>query len=229
MAGNPRQDLQTIAAMSAIPSNVTVIDHPLVRVKLARLRDESTPSAEFRTVAREIAALLAYAATSNLATVTERIRTPLTECDGAKLEKPIVVVPILRAGLGMVDGMLLILGKATVGHIGMRRDEKTHRPACYYFNVPMPLTEVEVIVVDPMLATGHSASESITRLKAAGAKSLRFICFLSTPEGLAHLASNHPDVPIFTGAVDCGLNERAFIVPGLGDAGDRYFGTPAAG
>jgi len=214
--------------MSAIPSNVTAIEHSLVRVKLARLRDERTPSPEFRAVARELAGLLAFAATRDLATVTGRVRTPLTECDGATLARPLVVVPILRAGLGMLDGILPILGEATVGHIGMCRDEETHLPHCYYFKVPAHLAESDVLVADPMLATGHSASESITRLKAAGAKHLRFLCFLSAPEGLAFLAANHPDVPIFTGAIDAGLDERAFIVPGLGDAGDRYFGTPPA-
>jgi uracil phosphoribosyltransferase len=200
-----------------------------VRIKLARLRDERTRSEEFRTVARELAALLAFAATRDLPTLTERIRTPLTECDGAKLARPIVVVPILRAGLGMVDGILQFFGEASVGHIGMRRDEKTHLPECYYFNMPAHLAESEVILVDPMLATGHSTSESITRLKAAGARHLRFVCFLSAPEGLSYLAATHPDVPIFTGAIDSGLDERAFIVPGLGDAGDRYFGTPPGG
>jgi uracil phosphoribosyltransferase len=213
--------------MSAIPSNVTVVEHPLVRVKLARLRDERTPPAEFRTVARELAALLAFAAMSDLGTVAERIRTPLTECDGAKLARPVVVVPILRAGLGMVDGILPFLGDAAVGHIGMRRDEMTHLPSCYYFNVPAHLAESDVIVVDPMLATGHSLGESLTKLKAAGASHLRFICFLSAPEGLAYLAATHPDVPVFTGAIDSCLDECAFIVPGLGDAGDRYFGTPS--
>jgi uracil phosphoribosyltransferase len=221
--------LTIIQPMSAIPSNVTAINHPLVRVKLARLRDERTPAHEFRTVARELAALLAFEATRDLSTITGRIRTPLTECDGAKLARPIVVVPILRAGLGMLDGILPLLGDATVGHIGMRRAEITHLPECYYFNAPAHLAESDVLVLDPMLATGHSASESITKLKAAGAKHLRFICFLSAPEGLAFLAATHPDVPIFTGAIDSCLDERAYIVPGLGDAGDRYFGTPPAG
>jgi len=214
--------------MNSIPSHVTLVEHPLVRVKLTRLRDERTTSAEFRALAQELAALLAFAATRDLATVTERIRTPLTDCDGAKLGRPVVIVPILRAGLAMLDGILPFLSDATVGHIGMRRDEKTHLPHCYYFNVPANLAEADVIVVDPMLATGQSVSESITQLKAAGAKRIRFICFLSTPAGLACLAAKHPDVPVFTAAIDFGLDHRAFIMPGLGDAGDRYFGTPPA-
>ncbi len=209
----------------SLPANVTVVDHPLVRVKLARLRDERTPSSEFRTNARELAALLAFAATHDLPTVTEKIRTPLTECDGERLARPLVIVPILRAGLGMAEGILPFFGDAGVAHIGMRRDETTHLPACYYFNAPANLSEAEVILVDPMLATGHSAGESITKLKAAGARHIRFVCFLSAPEGIAYLTSAHPDVPIFTGALDARLDERAYIVPGLGDAGDRYFGT----
>jgi uracil phosphoribosyltransferase len=212
----------------SLPSTVTVVDHPLVRVKLARLRDERTSSADFRTNAHGLAALLAFAATRDLSTVAEKIRTPLAECDGARFERPIVFAPILRAGLGMAEGILSFFGDAGVAHIGMRRDETTHLPASYYFNAPANLAEADVIVVDPMLATGHSAGETIAKLKAAGARRIRFICFLSAPEGIAHLTSAHPDVPIFTGSVDVRLDERAYIVPGLGDAGDRYFGTVPA-
>jgi uracil phosphoribosyltransferase len=209
----------------SLPKNVTVVEHPLARVKLARLRDERTPPREFRRNAQELAVLLAFAATRDLVTAPEKIRTPLIECDGAKLVRPIVVVPILRAGLGMCDAILPFLGDAAVGHIGMRRDESTHLPSSYYFNTPAHLSEADVIVVDPMLATGHSAGDSITKLKAAGAKNIRFICFLAAPEGIAYLTAQHPDVAIFTSTVDERLNENAYIVPGLGDAGDRYFGT----
>lgn len=209
----------------SLPPNVTLIEHPLARVKLARLRDERTPPREFRRNAQELAVLLAFAATRDIETVAEKIRTPLMETDGAKLVRPIVVVPILRAGLGMSEAILPFLGDAAVGHIGMRRDETTHLPASYYFNAPAQLGEADVLVVDPMLATGHSGADAITKLKQAGAKRIRFICFLAAPEGIAHLSSQHPDVAIFTSAVDLRLNERAYIVPGLGDAGDRYFGT----
>ncbi len=211
----------------SLPQNVTVVEHPLARVKLAQLRDERTPPREFRRNAQELAVLLAFAATRDLETVPEKIRTPLAETDGARLVRPIVVVPILRAGLGMSEAILPFLGDAAVGHIGMRRDEITHRPSSYYFNAPAQLAEADVLVVDPMLATGHSSSDAITKLKQEGARRIRFICFLAAPEGIAHLAAQHPGVAIFTGAVDLRLNEHAYIFPGLGDAGDRYFGTLA--
>ena len=214
---------------TALPPTVTVICHPLVQVKLTRLRDERTPPCEFRARLTEIAALLVFEATRDLATLSDCIRTPLAAYDGAVLARPIVVVPILRAGLGMMDGMLPLLGGASVGHIGMRRDESTHLSACYYFNVPSHLPEADVIVVDPMLATGHSASEAIVKLKKSGATRIRFVCVVSCPEGLAHMAAAHPDVRVFTAEVDAGLDDRAYIVPGLGDAGDRYFGTVPPG
>lgn len=209
----------------SLPKNVTVVEHPLARVKLARLRDERTPPREFRRNAQELAVLLAFAATRDLATMPEKIRTPLAETDGAQLMRPIIVVPILRAGLGICDAILPFLGDAVVGHIGMRRDEATHLPTSYYFNTPTHLGEADVLVVDPMLATGHSGADSIAKLKQAGARRIRFICFLAAPEGIAHLSAQHPDVAIFTSAVDERLDERAYIFPGLGDAGDRYFGT----
>ena len=212
----------------ALPSTVTVVSHPLVHVKLTRLRDERTPTAEFRSLLAEIAGLLLCEATRDIGTVPQRISTPLAPCEGTALARPIVVVPILRAGLGMADAMLPLLGGASVCHIGMRRDETTHLPTCYYFNMPSHLPESDVIVVDPMLATGNSASESIARLKQSGARHIRFVCIVSCPEGLAHLSAAHPDVRIFTAAVDSGLDARAYIVPGLGDAGDRYFGTSPA-
>jgi uracil phosphoribosyltransferase len=214
-------------AMSApsLPKNVTLIEHPLARIKLSRLRDERTVPREFRRNAQELAVLLAFAATSDIAIASEKIRTPLAETDGAKLVRPIVIVPILRAGLGMAEAILPFLDDATVGHVGMRRDETTHRPSPYYFNAPAQLAAADVLVVDPMLATGHSSADTITKLKQEGARRIRFLCFLAAPEGIAHLCAQHPDVAIFTSAVDLRLNERAYIVPGLGDAGDRYFGT----
>jgi uracil phosphoribosyltransferase len=211
--------------MPALPSKVTVIDHPLVRVKLTRLRDQRTGLEDFRGRLEEVAAMLAFEATRDLSTRPDSIRTPLATHEGAELARPVIVVPILRAGTGMAGGMLPFLPGASIGQIGMRRDEKTHLAECYYVNVPANLGAADVIVVDPMLATGHSAAGAIAKLKESGAKHIRFICCVSCPEGLAFLSAAHPDVAIFTGCVDPGLDERAYIVPGLGDAGDRYFGT----
>lgn len=211
--------------MQAIPQGVTVVEHPLVRVKLTQLRDERTEPGEFRALLAELALLLTMEATRDFSTRPCKVRTPLDDYEGAALARPVVIVPILRAGLGMVDGMLRVLPGASVGHIGMRRDEKTHRPACYYFNMPPDYARADIIVVDPMLATGHSASEAIAKLKEGGAKSIRFLCVVSCPEGLAQIHGAHADVPVFTAAVDERLNEKAYIVPGLGDAGDRCFGT----
>jgi uracil phosphoribosyltransferase len=211
--------------MSALPPGVTVIEHPLVRVKLTKLRDQHTRSEEFRARLAELSTLLVFEATRDLTTRSQRIHTPLAAHEGSSLARPIIIAPILRAGLGMVEGMLHVLADVSVGHIGMKRDEHTHRPESYYFNLPKHLPEADVLVVDPMLATGHSASAAISKLKESGAQRIRFICCVACPEGLKHLQSTHPDVPVFTAAVDSGLNEKAYIVPGLGDAGDRYFGT----
>lgn len=210
---------------AAIPPGVTVVDHPLIRVKLTRMRDAGTQPAEFRARLAELSTLLVFEATRDLETRVERIRTPLAGHDGSVLARPIIVAPILRAGLGMVEGMLDVLADVSVGHIGMKRDEHTHRPASYYFNLPRHLADADVLVVDPMLATGHSATAAITKLKEAGAKRIRLICCVSAPQGLAQVRGEHPDVPVFTAAVDVGLDENAYIVPGLGDAGDRSFGT----
>ena len=204
---------------------VTVIEHPLLRVKLTTLRDHRTGPEEFRTRLAELATLLLFEATRDLSTQPLLIRTPLCEHEGAELARPIVLVPILRAGLGMVGGILPFLPGASVGHIGMKRDEHTHRPLPYYCNLPAHIPHAEVLVLDPMLATGHSATDSITQLKAAGARHLRFLCCLSAPAGLTQLHTAHPDVPIYTAAVDDGLDAHAYITPGLGDAGDRCFGT----
>ena len=204
---------------------VTVVEHPLIRVKLTRIRDVRTSSEVFRARLSELASLMLFEATRDLATRAEVIQTPLAEYEGAALLRPIIIAPILRAGLGISEGMLRILPDATVAHIGMKRDEHTHRPVAYYFNPPSNLPEADVIVADPMLATGHSASASISLLKEAGATRIRLVCCVSCQEGLAQIHTAHPDVPIFTAAIDPVLNERAYIVPGLGDAGDRFFGT----
>ena len=211
--------------MSDSPAHLTVIEHPLVQVKLTQLRDVATASNDFRARVSELAMLMVFEATRDLATRAQSVRTPLAEHEGRAFVKPIIVAPILRAGLGMLEGLLQLLPDVSVAHIGMFRDEQTHRPHSYYFKAPAHLAEADVLVVDPMLATGWSATGAIGQLKENGARAIRFICLVSCREGLEQLHGTHPDVPIFTAAIDPVLNERAFIVPGLGDAGDRYFGT----
>ncbi len=207
------------------PAGVTVIDHPLVRVKLTQLRDVTTGSEDFRSRLNELATLMVFEATRDLPTRPHPIQTPLAPYEGAELAQPLVIAPILRAGLGLVAGMLDLLGDVGVAHIGMFRNEHTLRPESYYFKAPPHIAEADVLLVDPMLATGWSATAAIARLKEAGATRIRFVCLVSCPAGLTQLRTAHPDVQIFTAAIDSGLNERAYIVPGLGDAGDRYFGT----
>lgn len=204
---------------------VTVIDHPLIRVKLTTVRDRTTPSEEFRRELRELANLMTFEIARDFPIVERVVETPLAPYAGAALARPVIIAPILRAGLGFVDGMLQVLSNASVGHIGMYRNEVTHRPESYYFKLPSHLSSAEVLVVDPMLATGWSATGAITQLKEKGARYLRYVCLVSCPEGLQQLRTTHPDVPIFTAAIDPELNADAYIVPGLGDAGDRYFGT----
>lgn len=211
--------------LSSIPSGVTVVDHPLVKIKLTELRAADTTPAVFRTRLCELATLMAFEVTRTLPSAPRTIRTPLADHEGAILARPLVLAPILRAGLGMLEGMLKILSEASVAHIGLYRNEETHLPESYYFKAPRHLAEADVIVADPMLATGGSATVAISQLKERGARSLRYVCLVSCPPGIQHLQEAHPDVPIFTAAIDPELNSRAYIVPGLGDAGDRYFGT----
>jgi uracil phosphoribosyltransferase len=208
-----------------LPAGVTLIEHPLVQVKLTQLRDVRNHSSEFRARLNELSTLVVYEATRSLATRPERIRTPLADYDGQALARPVVVAPILRAGLGLIEGMLGLLPDVSVAHIGMFRNERTHRPESYYFKAPSHLAQADVILVDPMLATGFSATGAVTKLKSAGATAIRYVCLVSCPQGLAQLRGAHPDVEIFTAAIDPALDENAYIVPGLGDAGDRYFGT----
>lgn len=217
--------VKSLAVISAKLDGVTIIDHPLIRVKLSRLRDVNTGCEEFRRELRELATLMVVEVTRDLPTTPLRLRTPLAECEGSVLARPIIVAPILRAGLSFVDGMLNVLPDASVGHIGLFRNEETLRPESYYFKFPSHLATAEVIVVDPMLATGWSATAALTQLKESGAVNLRFVCLVTCHAGLAQLRGAHPDVPIFAAAIDPELDERGYIVPGLGDAGDRYFGT----
>ena len=208
-----------------VQENTVLVDHPLVRAKLTRLRDKNTPFEEFRRGISEVSALMAFEATRDFETVARVVETPLANYEGAALRRPVILAPILRAGLGMVEGMCKVLPEASVGHIGLYRDETTHRPQHYYFNLPAHLSQAEVVVLDPMLATGWSATAALDRLKEKGATRLRLVCLVSCPEGLEQVRKAHPEVRVFTAAIDEGLNEKAYIVPGLGDAGDRYFGT----
>ena len=210
----------------AVPDTVTVVDHPLVLHKLTLMRDKHTPSAVFRQLLREISLLLAYEVARDLPITTQTIETPLAEMEAPILKgKKLVVVSILRAGNGLLEGMLDLMPSARVGHIGIYRNPVTLEPVEYYMKVPEDIAERRVIVVDPMLATGNSVSAAISRLKQKGAKDIKLVCLLSAPEGIAHVTRDHPDVHVFTAAVDSHLNSHGYIVPGLGDAGDRMFGT----
>ena len=211
--------------MTTPAANLTVMEHPLLAVKLAALRDRATPTAEFRQHLQDVSGLLLVEASRGWATAARNVETPLAIAQGATLAKPAMLVQILRAGLGMVDGMLHLLRDASVGHLGLYRDEKTLRPVSYYRRLPRNIAEAEVLLLDPMLATGYSACEAVAVLKSHGARAIQFVCVVACPEGVAQLQSAHPDVPIVTATVDAGLNEVGYIVPGLGDAGDRYFGT----
>lgn len=206
--------------------HLTVVKHPLVQHKLTLMREKETSTAVFRQLLREISQLLAYEVTGELPMTTKRIETPLTEMDAPVLDgRKLALISILRAGNGLLDGMLELIPSARVGFVGLYRDEKTLLPVQYYFKVPDLLDERLVIVVDPMLATGNSSSAAVDLLKGAGATDIRFLCLLAAPEGVAKMKENHPDVPLVTASLDDRLNELGYILPGLGDAGDRMFGT----
>ncbi|TVR27601.1 MAG: uracil phosphoribosyltransferase [Balneolaceae bacterium] len=204
---------------------VTIIDHPVVSRDLTILRQTSTETAEFRSAIGRIATILAYFALKELPLKEKDIETPITTAKGYEIATNIIIVPILRAGLSLVDAIINFVPDAKVGHLGMYRDETTHQPVDYYSNLPAGLEDGLTLVVDPMLATGGSADDAIAFLKKQGAKNIRFISLISAPEGLERILKKYPDVSIITAAVDEKLNSDAFIVPGLGDAGDRYFGT----
>ncbi len=205
---------------------LTIVKHPLIQHKLTEMRDKSTPPAQFRRLLRQISFLLAYGATEDLDLTTRKIETPMEKGDFPALAgRNLCLVSILRAGNGLLEGMLDLVPEARVGHVGLYRDHDTLEAIEYYFKVPEAIEERQVFVVDPMLATGHSASAAISRLKNAGARHLTFICLLAAPDGARALAEDHPDVPIYTAALDRELNEKGYILPGLGDAGDRIYGT----
>lgn len=206
--------------------HLTVVSHPLVQHKLTLMREVSTSTAVFRQLLREISTLLAYEVTRNLPMASRRIETPLTAMDAPVLDgRKLALVSILRAGNGLLDGMLDLIPSARVGFVGLYRDEETLKPVQYYCKLPGDLKERLVIAVDPMLATGNSSAAAIELIKEAGATNIRFLCLLAAPEGVQRMKEAHPDVPIVTAAVDERLNELGYIVPGLGDAGDRMFGT----
>ncbi len=209
-----------------MPDNVTLVDHPLVQHKLALMRRKETRTAEFRQLLREIALLLGYEVTRDLPLTSEEIETPLTEMTAPRLEgKKMVLVSILRAGNGLLEGMLDLIPSARVGHIGLYRDPETLVAVEYYFTVPRDLSDRLVIVVDPMLATGNSAVAAVSRLKEEGANNIKFVCLLAAPEGIQAFSEAHRDVHVITAAIDECLNDHGYIVPGLGDAGDRLYGT----
>ena len=206
--------------------HLTIVKHPLVQHKLTLMREKDTPTAVFRQLLREISQLLAYEVTHNLPMTTKRIETPLMEMDAPVLDgRKLALISILRAGNGLLDGMLELIPSARVGFVGLYRDEETLQPVQYYFKVPDQLGDRLAIVVDPMLATGNSSSAAIDLIKKAGATDIRFLCLLAAPEGVETMKKNHPDVPIVTAALDERLNDIGYILPGLGDAGDRMFGT----
>ena len=208
------------------PGNFHIVDHPLIKHKLSILRDKNTISKEFRELTSEITSLLLYQATKELTLSNYNIETPITETIGYKIKLDnIVILPILRAGLGMVKGAQDLMPNARVGYIGMERDHKTHKPVDYYFKIPKVTDSMVFIVLEPMLATGGTMIATINKLKDLGVKNIVSICIISSPEGMNEICNHHQDVKIYTGALDKKLNNNKYIVPGLGDAGDRLYGT----
>ncbi len=206
--------------------NVIILDHPLLKHKISRLRDETTGTNEFRSLVEEIAMLMGYEALRDLPTEEVEIKTPIETCKSPVISgRKLAVVPILRAGLGMVSGILALVPSAKVGHIGMYRDEETHEPHEYYCKLPDPIEERTIVVVDPMLATGGSAVDAVNLIKQKGGKNIKFMAIIAAPEGIKKFTEVHPDVQLYVAQQDRCLNENAYICPGLGDAGDRIFGT----
>jgi uracil phosphoribosyltransferase len=208
-----------------VTENIRTVDHPLIAVGLSVLRAKTTTPDLFRRHLQEIAILLFAEASRAWETKAIEVETPLASCAGTILDKPIVLVPVLRAGLGMLDGILRVVPDAGIGHIGLYRDAETLRPVSYYDRLPVNIAAANVLLLDPMLATGHTACEAVSILKAQGALAIQFLCIMACPPGVQQFHSEHPDVPIVTAAIDPDLNDHGYIVPGLGDAGDRYFGT----
>jgi len=211
---------------TVVTGRVTEVRHPLVQHKLSYLRDKDTPTVHFRKLANEVTLLLTYEATKDFPTETDEVETPLERTEVQRIAgKKVAVCPVLRAGLGMLDGVLSLVSSARVGFIGLYRDEETLRPVEYYVKLPELGEERDAIVLDPMLATGRSSSAAVAAVKAAGARSVTLVCLVAAPEGIDHMQTEHPDVRIVTAAIDRELNDRGYILPGLGDAGDRLYGT----
>lgn len=205
--------------------NVILIDHPVIQTKLTELRDYTTDHRKFRALLDEIASLMVYEVTRDWPTTPRPVQTPMERTTGRVLARRVTLVPILRAGLGMADGVLRLLPDARLGHLGVYRDEKTLEPVSYYQKFPPDIASTEVLLIDPMLATGGSASAAVQFLKKAGVASIRFVCLVAAPEGITALHRQHPEIPVYCAAVDRQLNDKGYILPGLGDAGDRLFGT----
>lgn len=206
--------------------NITILTHPLIQHKISRLRDKNTGTSEFRALVEEIAMLMGFEALSDLPLEDVEVETPIEKCRTPMIAgRKLAIVPILRAGLGMVSGITALVPTAKIGHIGLYRDETTHEPHEYYCKLPSPIEERTIVVTDPMLATGGSAVEAVNFIKQHGGRKIKFLCIIAAPEGLERLSAAHPDIHIYAGHVDRCLNENAYICPGLGDAGDRIFGT----
>ncbi|RLE31415.1 uracil phosphoribosyltransferase [Candidatus Acetothermia bacterium] len=204
---------------------LTIVDHPLIQAKLTRLRDRDTDRLQFRQILEELTALMVYEITRDFPTRPVEVETPLERTQGVELARPVVLVPILRAGIVMTDGVLHLIPNARIGHVGLFRDPGTLRPVQYYLKLPENLPQALVIVVDPMLATGGSAAEAVRLVKEHGAEDVRFLCLVAAPEGVRAFRKAHPDVPVYAAALDRELDDHGYILPGLGDAGDRLFGT----
>lgn len=212
--------------MSSLHDNVFILEHPLIKHKISLLRDKNTGTNEFRKIIEEVSALMGFEALRDLPTEDVEIETPIEKCMSPMISgKKLALVPILRAGLGMVGGLLTLTPTAKVGHIGLYRDEMTHLPHEYYCKLPQPIEDRVIVVLDPMLATGGSAIDAINQIKSYGGSNIKFMCIIAAPEGLASLSKAHPDIKIYVGQLDRELNQDAYICPGLGDCGDRIFGT----
>jgi uracil phosphoribosyltransferase len=205
--------------------NVILIDHPVIQTKLCELRDFTADHRRFRDLLNEIAALMVYEVTRDWPTRPQPVQTPMERTTGQVLARQVTLVPILRAGLGMADGVLRLLPEARLGHLGVYRDETSLEPVPYYRKLPRDIADTEVLLIDPMLATGGSGTAAVSYLKQAGVQSMKFVCLVAAPEGIQALHRQHPDVPLYCAAIDRQLNEKGYILPGLGDAGDRLFGT----